>query len=189
MRLPRLLPSGLDPAQRDLRERIVGGPRARGPRLFALEHDDGSLTGPFGIMLHHPAVGGPLQELGAALRYRTGLTDRVREIAILCVAAATDSAFERYAHEQVGRSVGLTDDELEALAEERFTSTDRAEHAAYDLCRRLLAGRPVLDDRDHDVLVDVLGAAALTELVALVGYYRLLADLMHVHDVRAPSGE
>lgn len=183
MRLPRLTPADLDPEQRDLRERIVGGPRASGPRLFDLEHDDGTLTGPFGVMLHHPVLGAPLQEVGAALRYRTGLPDRTREIAILAVAAATDSAFERHAHEAVGRSVGLTDAELTALAEQRFTSTDPAEQAAYDLCRRLLAGDPVLADEGYDALARVLGQPAITELTVLVGYYRLLADLMHVHDV------
>jgi len=183
VRLPRLAPDDLDGEQRDLREQIVGGPRGQGPRLFALEHEDGSLTGPFGVMLHHPVVGAPLQELGTSIRYRTGLTDRTREIAVLAVAAASDSAFERHAHEQVGRSVGLTDDELAALAGQRFTSTDRAEQAAYDLCRRLLAGEPELGDADYADLVGVIGQAAITELVVLVGYYRLLADLMHVHDV------
>lgn len=183
MRLPRLTPDDLDAEQRDLRERIVGGPRGRGPRPFALEHEDGALTGPFGVMLHHPPLGAPLQELGTSIRYRTGLPDRTREIGILAVAAATGSTFERHAHEQVGRSVGLTDDELAALAAQRFTSTDPAEQAAYDLCRRLLAGDPVVGDEAYDDLAGVLGQAAITELVVLVGYYRLLADLMHVHDV------
>ena len=40
-------------------------------------------------------MGAALQDLGAAVRYRTGLTDRVREMAILLVAAHWDSAFER----------------------------------------------------------------------------------------------
>ena len=78
--------------------------RTAGPQHFALADQDGALVGPFGIMLHAPALGGPLQDLGAAIRYRTSLSAQVREIAILSIAAATDSAFERYAHERVGRA-------------------------------------------------------------------------------------
>jgi 4-carboxymuconolactone decarboxylase len=32
------------------------------------------LTGPFGVMLHEPALGAPLQELGSAIRYASGLS-------------------------------------------------------------------------------------------------------------------
>jgi 4-carboxymuconolactone decarboxylase len=55
-----------------------------------------------------------LQELGAAVRFRTRMTDRTREIAILTVATATGSEFERYAHELIGRAAGLTETELAA---------------------------------------------------------------------------
>ncbi len=116
MRLPDLRPEDLDPEQRALYDDIVGGPRGAGPQHFPLTTRDGALTGPFGVMIHGPALGRPLQELGSAVRYATGLTDRVREIAILAVAAATGSAFEQHAHERVGRAVGLTDVELVDLS-------------------------------------------------------------------------
>ena len=138
-------------------------------------------------MVHEPALGAPLQELGSAIRYATGLTDRVREIAILAVAAATDSAFEQYAHERVGRAVGLTDDELAALAAGTFAPADAVEESAYALCRRLLADRSRLTDEEYADLVDVLGTTTITELVVLVGYYRTLAQLLDVFDVGAPD--
>jgi 4-carboxymuconolactone decarboxylase len=137
-------------------------------------------------MLHAPALGHPLQDLGAAIRYRTGLSARVREIAILSVAAATDSAFERYAHQRVGRAAGLTDAELAELAHGRFASDDPVEAAAYALCDRLNRGRLPLSDEDFAALRAALGEAALVELVVLVGYYRTLSQLLHVFDVGAP---
>ena len=138
MRLPDLTPAELGDAQRALREQILGGPRGSGPQHFPLVQADGSLTGPFGVMLHEPALGAPLQELGSAIRYATGLSARTREIAILAVASATGSTFEAYAHERVGRAAGLTDDELAALADGSFTSADPHEDAAHALCRRLV---------------------------------------------------
>ena len=87
MRLASLTKDQLDPEQLELYQRILGGPRASGPQHFALTDESGALVGPFGIMLHAPALGRPLQDLGAAIRYQTGLSARVREIAILSVAA------------------------------------------------------------------------------------------------------
>jgi 4-carboxymuconolactone decarboxylase len=186
MRLASLTKEQLDPEQLDLYQRIVGGPRASGPQHFALTDGAGALAGPFGIMLHAPALGHPLQDLGAAIRYRTGLSARVREIAILSVAAATDSAFERYAHQRVDRAAGLTDAELAELAHGRFASDDPVEAAAYALCDRLNRGRLPLSDEDFAALRAALGEAALVELVVLVGYYRTLSQLLHVFDVGAP---
>ncbi len=187
MRLPDLTPDDLDADQRALYDDIVGGPRGSGAQHFALTTSGGVLIGPFGVMVHEPALGRPLQELGSAVRYRTGLTDRVREIAILTVAAATDCAFERYAHERVGRAAGLTDADLAAIAGGAFASDDVAERAAYDLCRRLLAGTPVLPDEEYADLVAALGTTTVTELTVLVGYYRTLADLLAVFDVGVPG--
>jgi 4-carboxymuconolactone decarboxylase len=187
MRLTDLTPADLDDSQRALYDDIVGGPRGSGPQHFALTTPDGALTGPFGVMVHEPALGRPLQELGSAIRYGTGLTGRVREIAILAVAVATDSAFERHAHERVGRATGLTDDELGALTDGTFGSNDAVEQAAYDLCRRLLDDRSRLTDEEYAALVDDLGTTTVTELVVLVGYFRTLAQLLDVFDVGAPD--
>lgn len=173
--------------QRALHDHIVGGPRGSGPQHFPLTTGDGALTGPFGVMVHEPALGAPLQELGSAIRYATGLTPRVREIAILAVAEATGSAFEQYAHERVGRVAGLTADELAALAVGAFTSTDPVEQGAYELAQRLLAGHSRLSDATYDELAATLGTTTLTELVVLVGYYRTLAQLLDVYDVGVPQ--
>ena len=56
------------------------------------------------------------------MRYDTGLDDRCREIAILVVAAHWRSDFEWYAHEAVGRSVGLGDADLAAVRDGRHAA-------------------------------------------------------------------
>lgn len=138
-------------------------------------------------MLHAPHLGGPLQELGAALRYRTSLTDRIREISILTVAAATASAFERHAHERVGRAAGLTEDELTAIHGGTFTSPDPAEGAAYALCTRLLDNDRPLEDNIYQAAADALGRVRVVELVVLVGYYRTLAQMMGTFGIGIPE--
>lgn len=181
-RLDRTPPELLDDRQRALYDAIVGGPRAQGPQHFALTAEDGSLLGPFNALLLRPELGEALQQVGAAVRYRTELTARVREAAILLVAAHWDSAFERMAHESVGRSVGLTDEELSTLAAGDVPGTaDEDEEALLRITQALLRG-DVTDD-EWKRWATRAGAASVFELSALVGYYAMLGLQLRVFRV------
>jgi 4-carboxymuconolactone decarboxylase len=107
MRLAVLSSEEMTPEQVELYRRILNGPRGQGPRAILLSSGAGGLAGPFNAMLYAPAVGQALQELGAAIRFRTSLTPRIREMAILVVAQAWDSEYERSSHEPIGREAGL----------------------------------------------------------------------------------
>lgn len=183
-REPRITPrppSALDDDAQTLYKAIAGGPRAQGPQHFALTAEDGSLRGPFDAFLLAPAVGTALQELGSAIRYRTGLTDRAREIAILLVAARWDSAFEREAHEAVGRAAGLDDDTLAALRSEDTAGLEGTEALVARTVVALLDGD--LDDAQWQAAASVLGEAGVFELTTLVGYYSTLALQLRVFRV------
>jgi 4-carboxymuconolactone decarboxylase len=130
-RIPKLEPAALDEDQRALYDAIAGGRRAQGPQLFRLADSEGRLEGPFNAFLLQPRLGSALQALGSAVRYDTGLDDRCREIAILIVAAHWESDFEWYAHEAVGRSVGLGDAELAAVRDGRYTELTAARDGRY----------------------------------------------------------
>lgn len=71
----------------------MDGPRAA-ESSFVLTDAEGRLEGPFNTMLLNPELGQSLQSVGSVIRYRTSLTDREREIAILAVAAERHSDYE-----------------------------------------------------------------------------------------------
>ncbi|XVQ07166.1 carboxymuconolactone decarboxylase family protein [Spirillospora sp. CA-255316] len=186
-RLRKLEVGELDADQRALYESIASGPRARGPRLFALTDAAGRLEGPFNAMLLRPALGQALQELGAAIRYRGALDDRGREIAILVVAAVWDSGFERYAHEAVGRSAGLSEEELRALRRgDHDVFTDERERLIATTAHAL-ACRNDLSDEEFDRARGGLGIDGIFELTTLVGYYATLALQLRVFRVPLPE--
>ena len=188
-RLPRLHPPFADPHRQALHAALVGGRRGTGPQAFDLTAPDGSLVGPFGLMLQVPHLGEPLQELGAAVRFATSLDDRAREVAILTVAAVTRSDFEQYAHERVGSMVGLDDTELDALRTGVFAHRQGVDPVEAMVCTVAgrLAERLPLDDDEYRTAVGVLGERCLLELVVLVGYYAMLAQMMSVFGVGAPD--
>jgi 4-carboxymuconolactone decarboxylase len=183
MRLAALSSDTMTPEQVGLYREILNGPRGQGPRAVLLANGAGGLAGPFNTMLYAPAVGHALQELGAAIRFRTQLTPRVREMAILIVAQDWDSEYERTAHEPIGREAGLTDPEIEALRAGTDPGfTDQQERVAYQVVRSLV-GPADLDDQEYEVAVATLGERALVELSTLVGYYATLALQLRIFRV------
>jgi 4-carboxymuconolactone decarboxylase len=185
-RIPKLDPSALDDDQRALYDAIAGGRRAQGPQLFQLTDAAWRLEGPFNAFLLQPRLGSALQALGASVRYETGLDDRSREIAILVVAAHWRSDFEWYAHEAVGRSVGLDDAELAAIREGQHEALPGHEAIVASTAAALLT-RGDLDDAEYREAVDHLGPPGLFELLTLVGYYATLALQLRVFRVPAPA--
>jgi 4-carboxymuconolactone decarboxylase len=184
-RLARFTPGDLTGEQRALYDTITGGPRGQGRQVFPLTDDEGALAGPFNAMLLHPPLGSALQALGSAVRYQGVLDDRAREIAILVVARHWRSGFERYSHEAIGASIGLSDTELAALrAGEAFGDEhDRLVAAT----AAALAARGDLSDAEFTAARDALGSAAVFELTTLVGYYAMLAMQLRVFQVDAPA--
>ena len=184
MRLAVLSSDEMTSEQKDLYRDILSGPRGQGPRAVLLASGAGGLAGPFNAMLYAPPVGHALQELGAAIRFRAELAPRIREMAILVVAQAWDSEYERASHEPIGREAGLTDAEIEALragADPGFT--DKEEQVAYSVARALTGPDADLNDQEYDTAVAVLGQRSLVELSALIGYYATLAMQMRVFRV------
>jgi alkylhydroperoxidase family enzyme len=187
-RLPWPAPEELDASARALYDRITGGPRASGPRTFSLTDDDGRLQGPFNAMLVSPEVGDALQELGAAIRYKSALTARAREIAILELAVLRRSSFEWYAHERVGRQAGLTEAEITALhGGTAAPSFDATETLVREIVR-VLARERDLDESLFALAQERLGDRILMDLISLVGYYDLLALSLRVWRTPLPAG-
>jgi 4-carboxymuconolactone decarboxylase len=182
MRLAALSSDTMTPEQVGLYREILNGPRGQGPRAVLLDTGAGGLAGPFNAMLYAPDVGHALQELGAAIRFRTQLTPRVREMAILVVAQAWDSAYERSSHEPIGRDAGLTDLEIKALrAGDDPGFTDDQEQVAYQVVSSLTG--PADHDQQYDRAVATLGERSLVELSTLVGYYATLALQLRIFRV------
>ncbi|MEO8750194.1 carboxymuconolactone decarboxylase family protein [Dermatophilaceae bacterium Sec6.4] len=178
-RQPRLRPEDLDADQTTLYRAIADGPRSQGPQAFALTDADLQLQGPFGGFLLSPAIGAALAEVGVAVRYRSQLPNRLRELAILVVAASRDSAFERAAHEAVGRTCGITEAELITIRDGGLPQLDDpVELAGLRLTSALTMGD--VDDEIWEQCVPPLTERDVFELIVLVGYYSTLALQMRV---------
>lgn len=172
----------LDPLQRELREQLVSGPRAGFLAGYVPEPGDWPLPGPFGPMLLSPAVGGALQELGAALRYRSDLPADVREIAVVATAAGCDSTYELEHHVPLAREAGVPEGVIGQVLAGGTAIEDRRLGAAVALSRSLVLGASP-DVLALRTLEEDLGAAATFELLVVAGYYRLLATVLAAYEI------
>jgi len=181
-RLRPLRPDELDADQRAVYDALADPPGRVGL------YPDGSLQGPFDAMLRAPRSGAALQSVGAALRYRSVLSERVRELATLQVAAHHRSDFEWYAHAPIAAAAGLPAALLEAVRiGGPVEPDDPAERVVAAVVAQLL-DRGDVDDDVWASAVGTFGEAGAVELTTLVGYYSLLAMQMRVLRVPLPDG-
>lgn len=176
--------------QRELYDVLAGGDRASLPGGQRIVDEDGVLTGPFNAMLHNPAVGGPLQALGTALRNHVSLDPRVREMVVLLVASHLDSEVEWVGHVRIARALGLPEDAITALQEGAIPAHLPPEYAESGVCalglaRQILTGEGV--GADFDAMVAVLGESGVFDVATLVGYYWTLARQLTLFGLD-PSG-
>jgi alkylhydroperoxidase family enzyme len=124
--------------------------------------------------------------LGMAIANPDVLEPRLRETVILRVAKLSDSEYELHHHRTLGKSVGLTDDELQAI-----------ENRSYDSLEPLLAAAARFTDEvvtqvsPSDVtLAELRGLTTdqiVTNIVLTIGCYMSIARLVAVAGIEPDS--
>ena len=138
-------------------------------------------------MLHAPAIGDPVQNLGGTLRFGTSLPRNLLELAILTVGAEWRAQFEFWAHARMAREAGIAGEVVAAIRDGQEPSLEGDEVAVYAFCRELLDSKRVSDQRYASV-VDIVGRQGAVELVSLLGYYTLVSMLLDTFQVPLPPG-
>jgi 4-carboxymuconolactone decarboxylase len=174
MRLAKLAYDQLTPEQKGAWDEVVAGPRKK-------------MHGPFFIWLHSPELLSRGQKLGLYARFQSSLPPRLSELCILMMAAHWKAAGEWIDHAPIAKDLGVDAEALEALRKglpARFKNAD--EVAAYDLAQELLNKRDV-SDATYARVKAVLGERGILDLIAVLGYYGLIAMSMKTFALK-PEG-
>lgn len=147
----------------------------------------GALLGPFAPMLHYPQFGIPALSFIRTLDLHATLDNRVREVAILTVAAGFGARFILYAHEIMAAAFGLPDPIVASLAAGgRPDSLNEQEAITHDIAHVLVTGHAV-PASTYKHAVQLLGQQGVAELFFLVGSYSLIAMILNGFDIPAPD--
>ena len=173
-RFPTLTPEQMTPAQRQVAEAIVAGPRK-------------SLGGPFNAWLRSPELADKLQQVGEHLRFHSSVPPRLNEFAILITARAWDADYEWSAHYPLAMKAGLKPAITADLANGKRPAGMAADEAVvYDFVTELRRTHRV-SDPTYAAAHQVLGDQGIVDLVALSGYYDLVSMTLNTAQVAAPS--
>jgi 4-carboxymuconolactone decarboxylase len=173
-RFPTLKPEDMTPAQRQVADAIMAGPRK-------------SMGGPFNAWLRSPALANKLQQVGEQVRFHSSLPPRLSEFAILITARAWDADYEWYAHYPLAMKAGLAPKIAADLARNRRPRAMSGDEAAvYDLLSELRRTHHV-SDPTYARTQKLLGDQGVVDLVALGGYYDLVSMTLNTAQVRPPE--
>jgi 4-carboxymuconolactone decarboxylase len=147
-----------------------------GPELSALLAELPPLN-VFRMIAGAPRAVRPFMQLGGAV-LSTALDARRREIAVLRVAHATGASYERAQHEQLASNVGVTDEEIDTIAnEEPVASLDEECNL---ICRVAdeISREVRLSDEALEQIIDRYGPREAAELILLVSYYNMVSRFL-----------
>src|SRR6266700_1831798 len=132
----------------------------------------------FRMMSHSPSYFEQYCRLGRAIRHEGELDPVVRELAITRTGILCEAPYEIVAHKRIGKGVGVTDEQNEALEDWQsatcFSDVQRAALAFTDEIVKLR--KPT--DATFDAIAAKLTPGALVELQLSVGFYIMTSKFL-----------
>lgn len=161
--------------QREVAQAISNGPR-------------GALKGPFLALIHNPELASRVQALGEHLRFGTELPPALVEIAVLVTARRWSCQYEWAAHARIAREAGLAENIIESLATQvKLATLTPDETMIHDFAfETVWEGKP--SDASYDAVTARYSAATALDIIALCGYYTMLAFVLNTADFPLPEG-
>lgn len=183
----RLIPlENLTPEQKAMSDAIKSGPRAKLAKSGASK--PGPLGGPFNVWLRSPGIGSLIQQLGEEIRFRSSLSGKLNELAILVTARNWTSQYEWVAHHKLALEGGLDPKIAEAIAEcRRPEGMDPDETLVYEFSRELQETKGVSDGM-YARAVARFGERGVVDLISVNGFYVLVSMCLNVDRTPVPPG-
>jgi len=175
-RFPAIPPEQWTEEQKKVAASIAAGPR-------------GELRGPFLALLRSPGLAQTVQQVGEYLRFQCPLNRRIAEMATLMAARHWTQQYEWQSHYKHAMKAGLSPAIAQAIAEGRRPQGMAAdEEALHDLLTEVLHNHGA-SDATYERARGVFGEQGVIELIAVAGYYAMLAMILNVGRKSLPAGQ
>jgi uncharacterized peroxidase-related enzyme len=138
----------------------------------------GTVGNIFRALAHTPNLLRRFLGLGGELRNKTELDPKLRELAIVTVGRLTDAQYEFVHHWNLARQVGVTREQLEALADFE-KSTNFSDHERAVIRYAVEATNNVkVSDATWNALKSFLDTRRILELVQNVAFYNMVVRIL-----------
>ena len=137
----------------------------------------------FRMMAHSPSYLEQYCRLGGAIRHKGELDPIVRELAITRTGILCEAPYEIVAHKRIGKNVGVTDEQNEALENwQAATCFDETQRAALAFTDEIVKLKKPTDATFKSVAAK-LTPAALVELQLSVGFYIMTSKFLETFEI------
>ena len=137
------------------------------------------------VLAHSPRAARSLNTLARYIRDGSRLDPRLRELAVLQVSYLTRSAWGYSHHVRIGREVGLSAEDIRAVADETAGRPTRLEPLAKTVLRaaREMTTELSVSDSTFAALRHELDDERLTDLMVTIAFYNGLVRLLETMQV------
>jgi len=147
------------------------------------------LQGPAGIRLASPKLANIMEDVNNYVRYQTGFSNRLTEIAIMTTAREMDHQFEWAAHEKAGLKAGVEPAIIDIIKYRKpIVNVNEKEAVTIEFGRELFGQRKVSQETFANAL-RLYGKKGLVDLVSLMSQYTATAALLTAFDMQLPPGQ
>lgn len=177
---PRILP--LPAAAWNDEQRELMAPMQRADGL------GGQAANVFATLVHYPKLLKRWLPFANHCLFKSTLSPRERELAILRTAWLANCEYEWGQHVVIGRRAGITDAEIAALKQTTAAETFTPREAAALLAVDELATDVCISEATWQLLTAHYSRDQVMDLVFVVGQYRMLAGALNTFGVRLDAG-
>jgi 4-carboxymuconolactone decarboxylase len=158
------------------------------PIFDAIIANRGAVTTPVALLMHAPDTALHAANLGAYLRFQTGIPGDIFELCIITAAREFDCEFIWAAHAPTAVREGVPQELVDAIAA-RGGVGDFPERyrVAVQFAREIVREHRVSQET-FDELRNEFGERGLTDITALIGFYLMLACTLIANDMELPAG-
>jgi alkylhydroperoxidase family enzyme len=138
----------------------------------------------FRMLAHADSTFVPYLGFAGVLLAQLELDPKLRELAILLVAARTGAEYEWVQHVGISRALGISDEQISAVQHGDFQAEclDPAARVLLHFTSEVLE-QPRVDDTTFAAISDRLPPRQIVELLLVVGSYHMLARMMTTLDI------
>jgi 4-carboxymuconolactone decarboxylase len=144
-------------------------------------------TGPMSVLKYSPEMARRAIPLFNYVRNESSLPQKVRELAMLTTARATDCPYIWNAHVALGRRAGLSDALVNALRDRTPLPPMSAEESVVIKLGTEFFQTHRISQDTFDVALAQFGPQGLVELTTLMGFYAMLAFNANTVDLGLPQ--
>ena len=158
------------------------------PVFDAIIENRGVVTTPVALLMHAPETARHAANLGAYLRFESGIPTDIFELAIITAAREFDCEFIWAAHAVTAVKEGVPQEVVDAIAVRGDTKAFPLKYQRLVQFAREIVRDHAVSQATFDEMRAEFGERGLTDITALIGFYLMLACALTANDMELPAG-